>query len=291
MTSSDQAPDGKTLREERVTVGEFTLNVVRAGDPAAPAVLFLHGWPESARSWAAVQRLAAAEFHAVAVDLPGIGGSAGPATDGSKAALAAVVGELIEALGLREVVLVGQDAGGMVAYRCLRDLPGLRKVVIMDVVVPGLGPWEEVLHNPHVWHFGFHSTPDLPERMVQGKQRAYFDFFYDFLSVDPSAIDDAARDAYAAAYATDAALTAGFNWYRTFPADAERNAADREPVDTPLLYLRGEREGGTMADYLTGFAEAGVRDVTSALIPDAGHFTQEEAPEATWAAIEAFIRA
>src|SRR5215211_2522042 len=96
------------------------LHVVEAGDPGGVPFLFLHGWPESWQSWRQVMAVAARPARPVAIDLPGIGESSGAATDGSKRQLAAVVHELIATLGLRDVTLVGQDVGGMVAYPYLR---------------------------------------------------------------------------------------------------------------------------------------------------------------------------
>jgi hypothetical protein len=68
---------------------------------------------------------------------------------------------------------------------------------------------------------------------------------------DKDAIDRTTRNAYAKDYARPDALTTGFNWYRTFPRDEQDNIATRgEPVDTPVLYLRGEYESGILNTYL-----------------------------------------
>ena len=93
-----------------------------------------------------------------------------------------------------------------------------------------------------------------------------------------------ARAEYVSAYSSGAALTAGFDFYRAFAQDARDNAESSKAaaVDTPLLYLRGEREGGNIATYAAGFRDAGVKHVTTALVPNAGHFTQEEAPADFW---------
>jgi pimeloyl-ACP methyl ester carboxylesterase len=263
------------------------MEIITEGDPQAPAYVFLHGWPETSRCWREVMRLAAASSYAVAPDLPGIGGSAGDdPTDGSKAALARVVRGLVEERGLRDVTLVGHDCGGMVAFAYLREYADLRRAVIMNTVVPGVAPWEDVRRNPYIWHFGLHGVPELPELLVQGHQRRYFDYFYDVLSPTPDAVPTAARDAYAAAYASDAALAAGFGWYRAFSADAEANRTPRD-ITTPLLYLRGEHEGGRMADYAAGFRAAGVRDLSTAVIPGAGHFAPDQAPDEVWRLIQA----
>jgi pimeloyl-ACP methyl ester carboxylesterase len=134
-------------------------------------------------------------------------------------------------MGLRGFTLVGQDVGGMVVYSGLRGaFDDLERAVIMDTVVPGVDPWEQVRRNPYIWHFAMHAIPGLPERLVQGRQREYFDYFYDVLSADPDKITAQARADYVQAYATDGALTAGFNWYRTFAKDAVENkeAAGRQ---------------------------------------------------------------
>ena len=266
------------------------MHVVEAGDPEAAPFLFLHGWPESWHSWRQIMTVASGQVRAIAMDLPGIGESTGHPTGGSKRQLAAAVRGLVETMGLRNLTLVGQDVGGMVTYAYLRTFPDLMQSVIMDVVIPGIDPWEQVLANPYIWHFAFHSIPELPERLVQGHQAEYFDYFYDAISADPSKITAEARAVYAQAYATGGALTAGFNWYRTFPQDAAANkeANSQATMTTRLLYLRGEKEGGQIGDYLDGLRSAGMTHVDHALVPNAGHFTQEEAPEDTWRLIADF---
>jgi pimeloyl-ACP methyl ester carboxylesterase len=178
----------------------------------------------------------------------------------------------------------------MVTYAYLRTFPDLKRAVIMDVVIPGVVPWEQVLRNPYLWHFAFHSIPKLPKRLVQGHQGEYFDYFFRAISADPSKITAEARALYTQAYATDSALTAGFNWYRTFPEDASANndASSQIPVTTPLLYLRGDKEGGQISDYVDGLRSAGLTHVHHALVPNAGHFTMEEAPQDTWRLIAEF---
>jgi pimeloyl-ACP methyl ester carboxylesterase len=266
--------------------------VVEAGRPKAPTVLFLHGWPESWRSWKAVMELASAQVHAVAIDLPGVGESTGETTDGSKAQLARAVSSVIAALRLDDVTLVGHDVGGMVAHAHARAHDGAERVVVMNTVLPGLDPWDEVLRNPALWHFAMHAVPHLPERLVQGRQAAYFDYFYDTLAADPTRITVEARGAYAAAYATDSALAAGFSWYRALPRDATENRTPPpRPMTTPLLYLRGEYEQGDIDTHVAGLRAAGAERVEQGIVRGAGHFAPEEAPDATWRLIAEFMSA
>lgn len=126
-------------------------------------MLFLHGWPQNWQSWRAVMRLAAPTRRAVALDLPGIGGSGGAPTDGSKRALAEVVRGVVDALGLDELTLVGHDIGGMVAYAYAREHAPAR-VVITDVALPGLDPWDAVLARPDLWRLRCTQCPGCPNR-------------------------------------------------------------------------------------------------------------------------------
>ncbi|MDL4819735.1 alpha/beta fold hydrolase [Actinomadura opuntiae] len=274
-----------SINHAAIPVGDHTLHVAESGDPAGRPFLFLHGWPESWRTWTGVME-AADGARLIAIDLPGIGGSTGPATGGSKLALASIVHGLVERLELADLTLVGHDAGGMVAYAYLRRYDAAR-VVIMNTVIPGVAPWDDVLRNPYIWHFGLHAVPALPETLVRGREREYFDYFYDVLSVDPSRITPESRAAHVAAY-TGASLTAGFDLYRAFAQDAKDNASFTGPTLTPLLYLRGDSEGGDLDAYAQGFRDAGVRDLTTAIVQDAGHFAQEEQPAQVWARISSF---
>jgi pimeloyl-ACP methyl ester carboxylesterase len=234
--------------------------------------------------------LAAQNFRAIAIDLPGIGESIGPATNGSKSHLADIVHQLISIMGLKNLTLVGQDVGGMIVYSYLRTYQDIKLGVIMDVVIPGIDPWEAVRRNPYIWHFALHSIPFLPERLVQGRQDDYFDFFYNELSADPQKITTEARAAYVKAYSSDSALTAGFNWYRTFQKDADENkrASDlKKTLATPILYMRGDHESGSIDDYIQGMRAAGATSIEQSMVKNSGHFTQEEAPEETWRLISA----
>ncbi|GGG08770.1 hypothetical protein GCM10007304_23560 [Rhodococcoides trifolii] len=193
---------------------------------------------------------------------------------------------MVVALGLTDVTLVGHDMGGMVAYSYLRE-HDLRQAVIMDVVIPGVPPWEQVLANPYIWHFAFHSIPGLPETLVAGRQFEYFGFFFENLATVP--IEHAARLDYARAYDDPRALSAGFDFYRAFAADAVANAGPRE-VSAPLLYLRGDAEHGDIDAYAQGFQDNGIENVSTAIIGGSGHFAPDEAPRAVWDLIESVLR-
>ena len=274
-----------------VNVGDARIHVVETGDPTGRPFVFLHGWPESSATWAGLTAIAGEQIRAIAVDLPGIGASTSTGIDGTKTAIAASIHELIQHLGLTGVTLVGHDIGGMVTYAYLRAYQDIERAVIMNVPIPGVAPWDDFVRSPFLFHFALHAIESLPETLVQGRQRPYFDYFYDLLAAHPAALDEQTRATYVAAYTRDESLTAGFDWYRTFDRDAEQNqqASAGPNVTTPLLYLRGRTErGGDIARYVDGLRDAGVKNVEQALIPGVGHFPQHEAPEETWRVIAAF---
>jgi pimeloyl-ACP methyl ester carboxylesterase len=280
-----------SLKHEHIAIDDASLHVVSAGDPGAPPILFLHGWPEDWSAWAQVLPLAASSHYALALDLPGIGESREPAPNGRKSFIAGRIHALVSKLGLKNVNMVGHDVGGMATYAYLRRFGDLSRAVIMDTVIPGIEPWDEVRRNPYIWHFAFHAVAGLPELLVRGHQGPYFDFFYDQLSAEPSKISKESRERYVAAYRSDQALRQGFEFYRAFPGDAEENQAFAKgaKIETPVLYLRGSKEGGEIQQYVGGLRAAGLTQVSQALIGGVGHFSQEEAPDEVWKIIRKFV--
>jgi pimeloyl-ACP methyl ester carboxylesterase len=279
------------LTHRQITFRDAEIHVVQNESFGAPPVMFLHGWPQTAAAFEPLMQAIGPEFHALAIDLPGIGRSR-CRIGATKSAVAGCVRDLIETLGLRRVTLVGHDIGGQVVLAYLVKFPNeLERAVIMNVVVPGIEPWDRVLRNPRIWHFAFHNVPELPERLVMGRQRTYFDWFYDALATRPGAISEQSRQAYAAAYAERNALTAGFEWYRAFAEDAEENARFAcGPGDThvPVLYVRGDGEPGKIDEYVAGLQGAGLTNVVGKLISNCGHFAPEERPGEVWRVISDF---
>lgn len=283
----------RAIRHRQETVDGLTLHVAEAGDPAAATrLLCLHGWPESWAAFEAVMTLLQDDAHVVAIDLPGIGESVTPPASGDKRAIAGSVRGLIERTGLAGATLVGHDVGGMVAHALLRRHPGVvARAVVMNTAIPGIAPWDDVVANPHIWHFAFHAVPELPETLVAGHEVEYFAWFQQALSARPDGTRARARR-HAGAYARASALRAGFDWYRAFEQDArDSREAHGRRVGTPVLYLRGAEERGIALDrYVDGLRESGLADVRGERIPDSGHFAPEEQPRAVAAALMAFAR-
>ncbi|NVB79034.1 MAG: alpha/beta hydrolase [Kofleriaceae bacterium] len=270
---------------QSIAVRDHELHVVTSGDPDAAPYVFLHGWPQSWLAWHDVMIAAGEGARCIAIDLPGIGASRGGVAGGDKRAIAEVVHELVAKLGLDRPTLVGHDVGGMIVYAYMHAYADLARAVIVNTVIPGVDPWDAVRSRPEIWHFAFHTVPALPELLVHGHERPYFDFFFDRLSAAPAKVTPERRAQYADAYGSEDALRAGFDLYRAMPDDAKHNAS-AGPCDTPMLYLRGDHDPTDIAIYADGFRAAGIRDLETAVISGAGHFVGDEAPAALWAAIE-----
>lgn len=280
-----------TLYHRNVNIEGISIHVVQGGSRNNPAVLFLHGWPQN---WAAFEKIMiglTSDAHVIAIDLPGIGGSETPMSSNDKKSLTRCVSGVISTLELQAVTLVGHDIGGQIVYAYLKTYPGeLRQAVIMNVAVPGVDPWSEVKRSPNIWHFAFHAVPELPERLVQGKEATYFAFFYDAIAAKPGAISECARKTYVQAYSRPAALHTGFEWYRAFPQDEKDNIATRTgAIGCPVLYLRGEHERGELEDYVKGLQESGLRNLRGRVIPGSGHFAPDEQPNEVTKVLQEFI--
>ena len=183
--------------------------------------------------------------------------------------------------------LVTHDIGNMVGYAFAAQYPSrITRFVVMDAPLPGIGPWEEVLKNPLLWHFRF-GGPDM-ERLVAGRERIYLDRFWNEFSADPSSFAEASREHYARLYAQPGAMHAGFSQFAAFDQDAIDNRAfvARGKLTMPVLAIGGEKSfGPTMAVVM----RAAATDVHEVVIAGSGHWLMEEQPATTVAATRTFL--
>lgn len=287
MSSATSSPHDVSVKQIAIEDQRFQYFEAGSGDTL---ILLLHGWPQDASEWQKIVPLLADRFHVIAVDLPGIGGSTSQSRDFSKARIAQEMSRFVKTFEARNLVIVGHDIGGMIAYAYARLFASeVTGAIILDVPLPGLGAWKEIETLPESWHFRFHAQTPLAEQLVAGRQAQYFRYFIDAMAMDTKAITDAEVDGYAAAYAAPDQLSAGFGFYRTFPQDEQFNAEHDGPLAVPLLIAGGSAslgEGTTLlAHALQGH---GVQDARSAVIMTSGHWVAEEQPAQTAALIEAF---
>jgi pimeloyl-ACP methyl ester carboxylesterase len=276
-------PAGFQTRE--IATNGVSLHVRTGG--TGPAVLLLHGYGETGDMWGALAEDLARDHTVIVPDLRGMGLSSIPERGYEKMVQAEDMAGLLDALNVRSAEVVAHDIGNMVAFALAARHPQrVTRLVLMDAPVPGVGPWEEILKNPLLWHFRF-GGPDM-ERLVAGRERIYLDRFWNEFSANPARFNEASRAHYAALYARPGAMHAGFAQFAAFDQDAIDNRAvlANGRLTMPVLAVGGEKSFGTaMAEVI----RAGAVNVTGAVIPDAGHWLMEEQPAATVATVRGFL--
>ena len=271
---------------ERDVVTNGTTIHVRAGGHG-PAVLLLHGYGETGDMWAPLAADLARDHLVIVPDLRGMGLSSKPAGGYDKSTQAVDMVGVLDALQIDRTDLVTHDIGNMVGYAfAARNRDRVTRFVLMDAPLPGVGPWDELLKNPLLWHFRF-GGPDM-ERLVAGRERIYLDRFWNEFSASPAKFSEASRVHYAALYARPGAMHAGFAQFAAFDRDAADNAGfvAAGKLTMPVLAIGGAKSFGPMMATVMRFAAS---DVTQVVIPDSGHWLMEEQPVATISAVRGFL--
>ena len=273
------------FRTHEIATNGATIHVRVGG--SGPAVVLLHGYADTGDMWAPLAAEPARDHTVVIPDLRGLGLSSQPAGGYDKKTQAGDVAGVLDALRIERADVVTHDIGNMVGYAFAAQYPDrVTRFVLMDARLPRIGPWEQILKNPLLWHFRF-GGPDM-ERLVAGRERIYLDRFWNEFSADPKRFTEASRRHYAALYARPGVMHAGFAQFAAFDQDAIDNQGfvERGKLTMPVLGVGGEKSFGlTMAAVMRFVAT----DVHEAVIPDAGHWLMEEQPAATVAVVRAFL--
>jgi pimeloyl-ACP methyl ester carboxylesterase len=222
-------------------------------------------------------------------DLRGAGNSERPQGGYDKKTMAKDIHELVQQLGFKEVSIVGHDIGLMVAYAYAAQFPSeVNKVVLMDAFLPGVGDWKSVWLMRDLWHFHFYG--ETPLALVKGRERTYFEHFWnDFAADRTHSVPEVDRQFYAAAYARDDGMRAGFEYFKNFEQDAKDFAAlSTTKLNMPLLVLSGEKASGT---FLIDQAKLVATNVTGNVVQGSGHWLIEEAPDQVIPALVTFVNA
>jgi len=279
-----QAP-GDPIASRTAQVNGVKLHYLTAGH--GPPLLLLHGYAETSRMWRPIIPGLAQRFTVIAPDLPGIGDSDIPA-DGLDMKSAAIrMHDLAKSLGVKSAEVVGHDIGLMVAYAYAAQFPAeVTKLVLMDAFLPGVPGWEAVYNNPNIWHFRFNGP--TPEALVQGRERTYFDYFWnDFAADKTHSIPEADRQAYAAAYARPGRMRAGWAYFVSFlQAARDFTQLSQTKLTMPVLSIGGEKANGTALGQQVQLIAT---HATVIVLKNTGHWVLEENPKETTEALEKFL--
>ena len=283
--------DNMTFSHHTASVNGIQLHYVIGGqgDP----VVLLHGWPETWYTWRHVMPALAKNYTVIAPDLRGLGDSSKPPTGYDGKTVAEDIHQLVTQLGFNTIFLVGHDIGAFVVYPYAAAHPmEVKRLVVMEVPPPITGFFPPP--STPLWWIIFHQTPDVPEALVQGKEMEYLSWFYQNLAYNPAAITQADINEYVSHYSAPGGMRAGFEYYRAIPQDAIQNENySKTNLTMPVLALG--------AGYIPAFggnpntaAENGMKmlaqNVTGIIVPNSGHFIQEEQPDVVVKLLNNFFR-
>jgi pimeloyl-ACP methyl ester carboxylesterase len=253
-----------------------------------PAVVLLHGFGTTGDMWIPLASVLVADHTVIVPDLRGLGLSSKPSGGYDKKTQSQDVAGVMDALDVSRADFVTHDIGNMVGYAFAATSPDrVTRFVPIDAPLPGVGPWDQIVQDPHMWQFGF-GGPDM-ERLVAGRERIYLDRFWNEFSLRPERFDEAKRQHYAALYAMPGAIRAGFAQFGAFGQDALDSKAylAMGKLTMPVLAIGGEAAFGTMMSTVMRFVAINVQE---AVVPDSGHWIMEENPAATTKLVTDFLK-
>jgi pimeloyl-ACP methyl ester carboxylesterase len=292
------------LATRRLTLPSgISLNVATGGPRGGEAIVLLHGFPESHRTWRAIAPALAADRFVVAPDQRGYGASDKPAgVENYRTEL--IVGDLIalaDALALDRFTLVGHDWGGVVAWLAALAHPDrVTRLVIVNAPHPLLFQ-KTMIEDEAQRAASQYITAFRGPRIEALAAERGLDYFFDLMfanHMDVAAIPAEERARYLADWSQPGALTAMLNWYRAsdivVPAVGEAAsppgwmAVPYPRIGVPTLVVWAMRDFALLPVQLDGLDQL-VEDLEIVRLPDAGHFVPWEQPAPVIAAIESFL--
>ncbi|RYY24912.1 MAG: alpha/beta hydrolase [Sphingomonadales bacterium] len=279
-------PFPSSFQTAEVPAGDATIHVRVGGK--GPAVVLLHGYGETGDMWAPMAANLARDHLVIVPDLRGLGLSSKPPGGYDKKTQAGDLSAVLNHYKVKQVDLVTHDIGNMVGFAFAAQNRSLvRRFVLIDAPLPGIGPWDEILKTPLLWHFRF-GGPDM-ERLVAGRERIYLDRFWNEFSATPARFTEASREHYARLYALPGAMHSGFAQFAAFDQDAADNQAflaEGGKLKMPVYAVGGGKSFGPM---MATVMRAAADDVEEGIVPDSGHWIMEENPAATIKLVRAFL--
>ena len=274
-TKSQVPKSAQGTQTRFANVNGVRLHYLVAGMAGTPVVL-LHGYAETSHMWRPLIAELAGTHTVIAPDLRGAGQSSTPPDGYTKAAMAQDIHALVRKLGFENIRIVGHDIGLMVAYAYAAQYPNeVDRIALMDAFLPGVGNWRDVWLMRDLWHFHFYGK--TPLALVHGRERVYFEHFWNDFAADPAhSVPERDRRLYAKAYARPGGMRSGFEYFRTFEQDAhDFGRFAQTPLPMPMLVLTGEKASG---DFLIQQGRLVATNVEGVVVRKSGHWLMEEAP-------------
>ena len=261
-----------------------------------PAVLLLHGYPETHACWHRLAPALAGSCSLVVPDLPGYGDSGYVEPDPanrqySKRQSAKVMAALMEALGHKRYAVVGHDRGGRVAYRMALDRPEpISRLALFDIL-PTIETWEAMTGRSAIaeFHWPFLAQAGgLPEALIDRDPDFFLRYLMSRWAGDVARIHSEALAEYLRCFRRSPTIRATCADYRAgATVDIDDDEADRKAgrrITSPLLLLWAGRERDLLPIWRRWASDVRGEGL------DCGHFLQEEAPAEVAARLLPFLR-
>ena len=283
--TAGKVPAGFTEHDAEVNGVKLHYSIGGKGSP----VVLLHGYAQTSHMWNPIMPLLAKHHTVIVPDLRGAGGSSKPQSGYDKKNMAVDIHDLVTSLGFKRASIVGHDIGLMVAYAYAAQFPQeTEQLVLMDAFLPGIGDWKNVWLMRDLWHFHFYG--DVPLALVKGRERTYFEHFWNDFAADPKhSVSEADRRIYAKDYAQPGGMRAGFEYFKNFERDAKDFAEmSKTPLPMPVFVLTGEKASG---NFLIEQTKLVATNVKGQVVAGSGHWLIDEAPQTTIPALSTFLNA
>lgn len=262
--------------EKNIIVFDSKISYYEQGQ--GETIFLLHGWPQTSYVWRKVIPKLAESFRVIAIDLPGTGNS-DAAFSHDTLHIATVVNEFASILSIESFHLVGHDIGCWVAVTfALTFESRLKTLTVIDAGIPGL--ISPAVFQPEnagkVWQFYFHAINDIPEMLLEGKEKEYLSWYFVNKSFIKTAITEEDLEVYYQTYKGVEKLRNGFSYYKAFSESARQNQESKTFLQVPVLAVGGEHALGEQVGNAMKTIAANVETVS---IKDCGHYVPEEQPE------------
>ena len=281
----DAVSFARVFRHQTTSVNGVQMHYVIGG--RGPAVLLLHGWPETWYAWRRVMPALAEHHTVIAVDMPGFGDSSA-ARAADKKTVAEILHGLMAQLGVSSVSPIGHDMGGPVAYAYAAAYPlEVRKLVLMEMAVPGFGfadgSARDILKLTSqsvlgVWHFPFFMNTEMADLLIRGHEREFVSAMAKPSYYNPAAFGEDELNELTAWLTKPGGIRGGTSYYAALFDDARQNQQvyGKTKLTMPVLVMTGDF--GFLKNVTEGSVRQVATSVRSIVVPKSGHFIAEERP-------------
>ncbi|MGI5517826.1 alpha/beta fold hydrolase [Streptomyces sp. CA-106131] len=284
-------PSGRGAFNSRLLqAGGLRQHAVIGGE--GPPLLLVHGWPQSWYAWRMLMPALAREYTVIAVDQRGIGLTDKPRHGYDTRTLAGDLVALMGALGYERFAVAGHDTGMIISYALAADYPErVDRVALAEVPgPPGAGDSpplfiEEPVNN-RLWHIPFNRVNhELTEQLVRGREEIFFGYEFDVQGGERQ--PDYVRKYYFRLYSDPETLRGSFGFYRAWDATlAQNRERAKQKLTMPVLAVGGAKSwGADVGKAMAAIAE----DVQGVVLPGAGHWVAEQAPQEMLATLTRFL--